>query len=91
MHSIFSLKKRKFNPPVSFDSKQYFDRQSHVIDRLLLTNTSSAETPPALVVSIPKETNEASSAAKDSSESLLSPSEPTARDEGEAWSSEEGT
>lgn len=37
--TLFSVfKKRKFNPPVSFDSKQQFDRQSYIVDRLLHTN-----------------------------------------------------
>jgi len=49
------LKKRKFNPPVSFDSKQYFDRQSYLVDRLLYTNMPSIENS-----NVPKETVEIS-------------------------------
>ncbi|CAF1017714.1 unnamed protein product [Adineta ricciae] len=85
--------KRKFNPPVSFDSKQYFERQSSIVDRLLITNPLAIEnslpSPPPIL----KEPNEMISAAvitKETNELTPSLTEQTNRDEGESWTNEEG-
>ncbi|CAF3844508.1 unnamed protein product [Rotaria magnacalcarata] len=93
--------KRKFNPPVSFDSKQYADRQCQRVDRLLITSPLSIDS--TVVNSSPtvKETNEPVSpqpastplivmASKESNE--LSPTSPTdamVRQDSELWTNEE--
>ncbi|CAF0758317.1 unnamed protein product [Rotaria sordida] len=90
--------KRKFNPPISFDSKQYFDRQSQVVTRLLITNTPSIDNSLTSPLAILKETNELSSPpplptisaiSKETDESPPSPTEQIVRQDSEIWTNDE--
>ncbi|CAF4232817.1 unnamed protein product, partial [Rotaria sp. Silwood2] len=87
--------KRKFNPPISLDSKQYSDRQFQLVDRLLIINLPSIDN--SLIPSTPivKETNETQSqtspptisiTSKDTNES---PTEQIVRQDSEIWTNEE--
>jgi hypothetical protein len=81
---------------VSFDSKQHFDRQFQIVDRLLITNQSSIEHPLASPPPVLKELIEPlrppplTVITKEIIESPTTPTEQTIREEGETWTNEEG-
>ncbi|CAF3021227.1 unnamed protein product [Rotaria sp. Silwood2] len=92
-HYPYRVPKRKFNPPVSFDSKQYFDRQPQLLDRLLIINPASIETPLASPPPVLKETSEppptpTTVASKETNESFPSPTEQIVRDNAEIWTND---
>ncbi|CAF4901450.1 unnamed protein product, partial [Rotaria sp. Silwood1] len=90
--------KRKFNPPISFDSKQYSDRQIQLVDRLLVTSPPSIDNSVISSTTILKETNESSPTlppstiavtSKETNESSSSPTEQIVRQDSELWTNEE--
>ncbi|CAF4114612.1 unnamed protein product, partial [Adineta steineri] len=86
--------RKKFNPPVSLDSKQYSDRQSHIVDRLLITYPSPFENTLTSPIPILKEAIEPKSPppitviSKDINEPTLSLTEQTIQEEGETWTND---
>jgi len=86
--------RRKFNPPASFDSKQYSERQSYIVDRLLfiypmISNDATAPVspplPPPATLAVKESIETSATMIKETQESATSPTDTTLKEEGDNW------